>query len=466
MKTSFRLLFNLVVLYIIAFSSTAQASNQTNLSWPIESSSPDRATITRVSVASDGTQANEISINSSISADGRYIAFDSLASNLVSGDTNNAYDVFVHDMLTGQTERVSVSSRGKQANGFLTIWPSISADGRYVAFDSDATNLVDGDTNINVDTFLHDRLSGVTELVSVALDGGPANGHSRFPAISANGRFVAFDSLADNLVSGDTNQQPDVFVRDLQRGTTELVSRASDGMLGNGQSESAALSADGRYVAFVSFASNLVSSNTSSVYNIFVHDRLTGETEIISQALGGAPANNSSEEPVISADGRYVAFDSSAGNLVSNDTNHTADVFVCDRMTGQIELISLSSQGTQANDASFFSSLSLDGRFVAFESLASNLVGDDTNGMTDVFVHDRLTKGTWRVSVAKDGLQGEWGASVPSISGDGRYVGFNSGSTNLVYSDTNNQTDIFVYKRERLVLFNIYLPLIHKKYTP
>jgi Tol biopolymer transport system component len=238
--------FGMVTLIALAFFLAGPASGQANWLSPLGVNSPDRAAVTRVSVASDGTQANEISLNPSISADGRYVAFDSFASNLVIGDTNGVLDVFVHDRLTGWTQRVSVSSAGVQGNQ-SSHTPSISADGRYVAFQSEATNLVDGDTNGWFDIFVHDRHTGVTELVSMGRDGGRANGTSRYASISAEGRFVAFYSDADNLVSGDTNQQPDIFVRDRHRGVTELVSRASDGRQGNGMSESAAISADGRW---------------------------------------------------------------------------------------------------------------------------------------------------------------------------------------------------------------------------
>jgi Tol biopolymer transport system component len=197
-----------------------------------------------------------------------------------------------------------------------------------------------------------------------------------------------------------------------------------------------------------------------------VYDRQTSQTEIVSLAPDGSPANNISYNPSISADGRYVAFPSLAYNLVSGDTNNTTDIFVRDRLTGQTEHISVTSEGMQAEGASLLCSISLDGRYVAFESLARNLVGDDTNGQTDVFVHDRLTKNTWRVSVANNGSQGNGAAGLPAISGDGRYVAFDSSSANLVNGDTNNQTDIFVYDRGRIVLYNIYLPLIGKKYTP
>ena len=215
-------------------------------------------TTERVSVASNGGQADSSSVNPAVSADGRFVAFESDASNLVGGDTNGLNDIFVHDRQTGTTERVSVATGGTEANG-VSYTPAISADGRFVAFYSNATNLVGGDTNGTSDVFVHDRQTGTTERVSVATGGAEANGGSSTAAISADGRFVAFHSDATNLVSGDTNGARDIFVHDRQTGTTERVSVATGGAQANSGSANPAISADGRFVAFYSVATNLVS---------------------------------------------------------------------------------------------------------------------------------------------------------------------------------------------------------------
>jgi Tol biopolymer transport system component len=342
---------------------------------------------TRVSVASDGTQANGGSFTPSISANGRYVAFASIAVNLVSGDTNGVQDIFVHDRQTGQTTRVSVASDGAQANDFSSN-PSISADGRYVAFISVANNLVSGDTGVDHDVFVHDRQTGATTLVSVAMDGSEGNGYSEEVSISADGRYVAFRSWADNLVSGDTNNHPDIFVRDRQTGQTTRVSVASDGTQANDFSFEPSISADGRYVAFMSWANNLVSGDTNGDWDIFVHDRQTGATIRVSVATGGGQAAGRSQRPSISADGRYVAFASSASNLVSGDTNNHPDIFVHDRQTGVTMRVSVASDGTQTYVFSFDPSISADGRYVAFGSEADNLVSGDTNGRYDIFVRE------------------------------------------------------------------------------
>ena len=226
-------------------------------------------TTTRVSVDSTGTQANSSSIDPAISADGRYIAFESSASNLVPGDTNSDVDVFVHDTVTGTTTRVSVDSTGTQANS-QSFDPAISADGRHITFGSNATNLVPGDTNGRTDVFVHDAVTGTTTRVSVDSTGTQANSSSFDPAISADGRHITFESSASNLVPGDTNISPDVFVHDTLTGTTTRVSVDSTGTQANGNSFEPAISADGRHIAFESFASNLVPGDTNSTTDVFV----------------------------------------------------------------------------------------------------------------------------------------------------------------------------------------------------
>jgi Tol biopolymer transport system component len=404
-------------------------------------------TTTRVSVASNGTQGNDESRWPSISADGRYVAFNSIASNLVPGDTNGYADIFVHDRQTGQIIRVSVASDGMQANE-RSGGASISADGRYVAFSSEASNLVPGDTNGWSDMFVHDRHTGQTSRVSLASDGTQGNIGSTGPSISADGRYVAFTSGANNLVPGDTNHSVDVFVHNRQTGQTSRVSVASGGTQANSFSDSASISADGRYVAFRSSASNLVPNDTNGWSDIFVHDRQTGETSRVSVASNGTQGNYWSWNPSISADGRYVAFESFSDNLVPDDTNGYFDVFVHDRQTGETSRISVASDGTQGNnDSQQRVSISADGRYVAFVSSASNLVPGDTNGYEDIFIHDRYMGQTSRASMDSDGTQANGSSAFPSISADGRYLAFVSAADNLVPGDTNEVSDVFVHER-------------------
>ena len=448
---------------------------------------PQASTTERVSVASDGTEGNNHSDSPAISGNGRFVAFHSYADNLVEGDSNGIVDVFVHDRQTGETTRVSISSDGEQASGCQSEYPDISATGRYVAFNSCAANLVDNDTNEFVDIFVHDSWTGETVRVSVASDGSEANGSSHNAWISGDGRYVAFESLASNLVEGDTNGKLDAFVHDRQTGETTLVSVASDGTPGNEVSASPSLSYAGRYVAFESLANNLVEGDANGVLDIFVHDQQTGITIIVSVASDGTQANQSSWMPAISADGNMVAFETNASNLVEGDTNNVCDtnydgiytdncwdVFVHDWLSGETTRVSVASDSSQATDSSFLPAISGDGRYVTFYSYANDLVSGDTNlcdhdgdgdyddNCTDVFVHDRTTGVTSRISVASDGTQGNADSYVGVISSDGEYVAFTSNTSNLVAGDLGGWADVFVHGNTPWQAFAIWLPLAVK----
>ena len=401
----------------------------------------------RVSVSTGGGQANDGSFDPALSADGRFVAFYSRASNLVPGDTNGFDDVFVRDRRQGRTERVSVGPGGVQGDADSYGLPAISADGRFVAFVSGATNLVPGDTNGFVQVFVRDRQTGTTQRVSVGPRGAKGDADSFDPAISAGGRFVAFTSWASNLVPGDTNDTTDVFVRDRQTGTTRRVSVGPRGVQGDAGSYGPALSADGRFVAFQSSATNLVPGDTNGAGDVFVRDRRTRRTERVSVSTGGVQSDRSSGSAAISADGRFVAFYSAATNLVPGDTNGAGDVFVRDRRTGRTERASVSTGGVQGDrEGSDSPAISADGRFVAFVSWASNLVPVDTL-VGDVFVRDRRAGTTRRVSVGPGGVQGNGTSYFPALSADGRFVAFPSIASNLVPGDTNDVFDVFVRRR-------------------
>ena len=399
--------------------------------------------IERVSVDSSGNQGNGASSHPSISADGRYVAFESNATNLVPGDTNEVCDIFVHDRKTGKTTRVSIDSSGEQGND-ASSRPSISADGRYVAFQSFASNLVSGDTNGYQDLFVHDRKTHQTTRASLNSSGNQTNYDSVSPSIGADGRCVAFQSLASNLVSGDTNSCPDIFVHDRETGETTRVSVDSSGNQGNRPSSYRGISADGRYIAFQSYSTNLVPGDTNRCDDVFVHDRQTHQTTRVSVDSSKNQGNSASHPPFISADGRHVTFPSHATNLVPRDTNLRSDIFVHDRETHQTTRVSLDSSGNQTNAGSSMPCISADGRFVAFGSFATNLVFGDTNKSKDIFVHDRETGETIRLSVDSSGNQGNNKSELARISADGRYVTFQSLASNLVSGDTNALNDIFV----------------------
>ena len=401
----------------------------------------------RVSVDSSGAEGNGGAESPSISANGNIVAFDSFATNFVVGDTNGKSDIFVHDRSTGVTERVSVDSFGAEGDG-NSYAPAISADGRIVVFQSSADNLVAGDSNGFQDVFLHDRTTGVTERMSIDSFGAEANGWSQLPTLTPDGQIVVFTSNASNLITGDSNGTRDVFVHDRSTGTTERISVGSSGAAANGVSDEASISADGQIVAFYSEASNLVAGDTNGKPDIFVHDRSTGITERVSVSSSGTQGDNLSGEPSISADGGFVAFESTSTNLVAGDTNGIYDVFVHDRATGGTERVSIDSSGNQGQggSGSFFPTITADGGIVAFESQCTNLVTNDNNQKNDVFQHDRSTGVTERVSVSSSGTEsnGSSGILQSPMSVDGGVVAFTSWGSNLVPGDTNGTFDVFV----------------------
>ncbi len=407
------------------------------------------------------------------------------------GGTSNALDLLVvpGPPPAGEIERVSLANDGRQASS-SSLSPSITPDGRFVAFTSEAYNLVIGDTNTWSDVFVRDTCTGAppgctpsTVRVSVASDGTEGNAGSAGVSISADGRFVAFVSGSTNLVPGDTNGQGGIFWhdRDADRNgvfdepggiATVRVSVSSSGAEANSRSFYPSISADGRFVAFQSFADNLVPGDTNGVVDVFVRDTCTGAplgciptTERVSVSSNGLQASCSlagltgcySVEPSISADGRFIAFTSLADNLVPGDTNLVEDVFVRDTCTGappgctpSTVRVSLASDGSEGKLGGRVATISADGRFVAFVS--DFLVPGDTNLQQDIFVRDTCTGApvgctptTVLASVASDGTQANDGSYEPAISPDGRFVAFLSPASNLAPADTNEELDVFIH---------------------
>jgi len=400
--------------------------------------------IERVSVSSTGQQANADSMDPSISADGRFVAFISEATNLVAADTNGYPDVLLRDRLTGITERISVSSAGEQANGksYYYSWggPSVTADGMLVAFTSAASNLVPGDTNAQLDVFVRDRSSGATERVSVTSAGAQGNDWSDQPAISADGRFVAFRSNARNLVPGDTYALPDIFVHDRQTGETTRVSVASDGSEGNGASWRPAISADGRFVAFLSGASNLIPNDTNGRADVFVHDRQTGVTECVSS---GVSASWGLDSAAISADGRLVAFVFTSDYVDFPCSG--CGVYVRDRLTGETTLAKSGVSGVVHSDVA----ISEDGRHVGFDELwCAGCPRESQYWFDGITIYDTVSR-TLRsvIGASWSGYEGTAYFYSPAISGEGRWVAFASSGSDLVAGDTNGMNDVFVLER-------------------
>lgn len=411
---------------------------------------PPTGVTQRVSVAGDGAEARQASIRPSLSLDGRFVVFESRASELVAGDTNRLPDVFLHDRATGATERVSVAADGSEARGSSEL-PRVSADGRFVVFTSNAANLVAGDTNLTSDVFLRDRTLAATTRVSVAFDGREGDDESRGGVISADGRIVAFESNATTLVPGHLHGFG-IVVHDLGSGAVAQASIASDGTHADADSSSPAVSADGRFVAFESRATNLVPGDTNQASDVFLHDRATGTTTRVSVASDGTEGNGDSFRAALSADGSVVVFESRASNLVAADTNATADVFIHDRASGITTRVSVASDGTQADRTSFLAAISGQGHMVVFTSEATNLVSQDGNGAPDVFLHDRISGATARVSVAGDGREADGPSVGGTLSLDGAVLAFESEATNLAPGDTNGVADVFVRERQTVPL--------------
>jgi Tol biopolymer transport system component len=400
----------------------------------------------------------------SVSADGRYVAFSSTANNLVTGDANNLSDVFLHDRQTGETILISVGTGGAAGNG-ASDEPSISADGRFVSFRSTATDLIASDTNGQADIFVRDWQGGTTRRASANSSGpqftGNANDFSAEPFTSANGDWVAFTSRASNLTS-DPNQDRadvptsngpsrviDVFLRDLTTGSvqnaTKMVSVNPQGISGNGRSFDPSVSADGRFVAFRSEASDLVTGDTNGKRDILVRNMQTNTTTLVSVGQGGAPANDNSDSPSISQDGRFVVFSSDANNLVPNDTNGKKDVFVHDLQAGTTTLVSFNQLRTASgNGDSFEPTISQDGRFVGFTSGASDLVPGDDNNSTDVFLYDIQSGALTLLSVNQAGRPAQGNSRDTFVAPGGQFIAFSSEAIDLVTGDTNNASDAFL----------------------
>ncbi len=402
-----------------------------------------------LSTTPSGSGGNGYSSRPAISANGELVAFGSDASNLVPNDTNLLDDIFVRDRTTGTTTLVSRPTSGGQANGWSGL-PAISADGRFVAFRSVATNFDPADPDPKPDIYRHDRLTGETVLVSHRLiPGTHPDGTYQTPSISQDGRYVAFDCWDDNLVPGDQNNTIDVYVRDMQAGITELISVGNQGELGNQGSDTPSISWDGRYVAFASGASNWFPGNAQQFPHVYVRDRLLGTTTLVSYAESGTYGPmGGGFNPSISGDGTKVAFVYLGPDILPSLFNgHTwpgAQLFVRDLLDGKLTYVGYSVHGGVSAHECRYVKLSYDGRHVAWESLSDDLVVTPGHGNENIFHRDLETGVTVLVSRGMGGTKPNGYSVSPSISADGRTIAFASQASNLVPGDSGLIVDIFV----------------------
>ena len=401
-----------------------------------EASAAITAGLQRVSAGSQGSGGGAYV---SISADGRYVVFESYAADLVDGHLRDSWDVFLRDRTNNDIQRVSTRSDGSPVYnpGDYTSPPSVSADGRYVAFMSRSEGLVSEDGNGLPDIFLHDRQTENTSLVSARPDGRAGNGQSFTPAISPDGRYVAFQSTANDLVAGDDNDAMDIFIRDLQTGVTELVSVAGQGEQGFDHNEygfsSLSVSPGGRYVAFSYDHLPVQNAPPAFLPSVYLRDRQAGQTTAV--AVG--------EYPRLSGDGRYLVF-VSPDQLTAGDVNVHSDAYLYDLQTGSPERVSLPAARASPNDLAFSGApdVSAGGRFVAFVA-AGELVPGAPADSFQVYLRDRAAGITTLVTSGYDGSPADGDAHEVAISADGRTLSFTSSAGNLVPGDNNGASDVF-----------------------
>ncbi|MGZ6912601.1 MAG: TolB family protein [Acidimicrobiia bacterium] len=408
----------------------------------------------RVGLTTSGTQpGGGTTVGTDISPDGRFVVFTSDSPDIVPNDHNNAADVFLRDTKLGTTERVSIADNEGEGS-FGGYGGLVSADGRYVAFSSDSDNLLaTADNNGSTDVFLRDRQLGTTTRVSVKNAGGEANDSSYLQSMTPDARIIVFNSDADNLIgTTDQNFSTDVYIRDRGANKTQRISVATDGTEGDLDSTYGSISDDGRYVAFLSNASNFDENDSGVFQDVYLRDRTAGTTTRLSALADGTEADSDSTNVIISGDGKVVVFDTDASNLLPvSDDNGATDVYAASVATGAIERISSRPDGGDASDFSFVAGVSDDGRYVFFQSGAKDLVGNSLLAATDGFVRDRTAGRTVLAATTQKmteplGPSADLSGSSPNaISGDGRYLLFSSTATDVMADGDTNSTISDVY---------------------
>jgi Tol biopolymer transport system component len=400
--------------------------------------------MTLVTQAIGGGPANGDSSRLQISADGNYAVFQSDARDLVADDgVTHGTEVFEANLATGQITRVSVSATGGDPNGSSTL-PSVSADGTYVAFVSDATDLTEAGSAPKNNVFVRNMVTGVTTQVSLSTSGQQPNGYSTRPSISGDGTYIAFDSTATDLSTTPVAKGfTQVYLTDTETGTTTLESVNAEGDPGNADSLRAALSSDGSSLVYVSDATNLTSVDTGGLRNVYELDLATGETQLVSVGLNGAPANATSSRASVSTDGQYVSFESRADNLVAGTSNHQYQVYLRDTVNNVTTLVSVNFHGKPGNGSSTRPSVSGTGQYIAFQA-NSPMSRDATNHERDIYIRDVDNNVTYLVDYGVGGAESNAASVRPSISSDGTQVIFASSATNLTSQGGNGYQQIYL----------------------
>ncbi len=378
-------------------------------------------------------------------ADGRFVAFVSRATNFSDNDPDARLDVFVRDRFERTLELISVGTSGQMSDGD-SRFPSISADARYVAFESTSSTFSLVDLNAQRDIYLHDRETGATTLISRGMSGNAGNGSSGFPSISNDGRWIAFVSDSDDLVPGDSNGEQDVFLYDGLFETIRRVSvNESGGESSGGTVGQPAMSADGQTIAFASRASDIVAGDSETFVDIYVYDRCTGSVELASRTSAGGFSNGDSFSPSISADGQRIVYSSLASDLVESDANGFEDIFLYDRSTGDTSLVSVSTAGEQGGGDSFSPSIDARGRRVIFASTASNLApGDPDGAVIDLYARDLQREKTTRQSLTWLDRESGFPIRAWRLADEGNWAGFSSEGGALAPDDDNGLRDSYV----------------------
>lgn len=398
-----------------------------------------------ISLTPDGAPGDNDSNGPSLSSDATLIAYSSAADDLVAGDTNGAYDVYLFNRADASTTRLSHATDGGEPDSDC-YGAVLSGGGRFVVFESRASNLVTQTTNGKLQLYLYDRQKDATSLVSQNAAGAGANGDTQHAAIDASGRYIAYVSVATDLVAGDTNGAADVFLFDTRTGATSLVTHAADGSPANSDSYEVAISANGSVIAVSSYATNLIAGDTNGASNVFAIDRRTGQVELVSVNRDGAPADENSNGPRLSPDGSYVGFSSVADDIAGHDDNQVSDVYLRNRAAGVTRLISRAADGESANADSYVESISNRARIVTFFSWSTDLVDAvDTNTSPDVFLRDRRT-GISLVSKTPSGAAGDAASDGSVVDLRGRVVAFDSASTDLVRGGANGYFNVYLFR--------------------